>query len=264
MLPKIVYKYRTWSKENHQNLIRKNQLYIPSPKLFNDPFDCRIPTNYNLLDSSEKIKKFVDQSIIKHLEFLEADRRDINEETKKLGNRLKSHLPEFQKESEELLFKTQDINYGVFSLSMRWNSILLWSHYSDCHKGYCVGFNEEKLRTCGLFGKGGPVIYSNDFPEISPFEEDLMESSFKETHYKAADWIYENEYRLTKLFYPEDPTEADRTVYITDDFFEEINLGLNIDDVDKKEIIEIARQKKIKIYQIIKVPLKFQLDRIEC
>ena len=34
----------------------------------------------------------------------------------------------------------------------------MWSHYGDFHRGYCIGFDEEKLRNTGFFGKGGKMF----------------------------------------------------------------------------------------------------------
>src|SRR5437762_935552 len=63
--PDIVYKYRNWSEDNHKNVLYKNQLFLTSPKDFNDPFDCRIPQNFSLLNTKEKIQQFVDKSIVR-------------------------------------------------------------------------------------------------------------------------------------------------------------------------------------------------------
>src|SRR3954471_5525958 len=30
---------------------------------------------------------------------------------------------------------------GVLSLSERWNSVLMWSHYADNHRGVCIEFD---------------------------------------------------------------------------------------------------------------------------
>ena len=37
------------------------------------------------------------------------------------------------------------IKRGVLSLSKSYNHQLLWSHYADSHKGYCVGYDVSVL-----------------------------------------------------------------------------------------------------------------------
>ncbi len=263
--PDIVYKYRNWTDDFHKDVLCENHLFLTSPKYFNDPFDCRVPTNYTSLNTDDKIRSFVDKKMIKFFDHLENEKRDIAYEMKKLENRLSNDMANYQKEHEDVLYKSQDKHYGILSLSSLWNSILMWSHYADNHKGICIGFWEEKLRNCGAFGKGGSVVYppDNNFPFIDPLSEDLMVNSFTETHYKAKDWSYENEYRLMKLFYPNEPEDADRTIKIPDDFFAEIVLGLDTVEKDREEIIKIAKRKNIRVYQTVKTPFMFQLDRIE-
>ena len=138
----------------------------------------------------------------------------------------------------------------------------MWSHYADMHIGYCVGFWRKKLDESGLFGSGGWVEYPIDdnYPVINPLDEDEPKSILKETQFKAYDWNYEDEYRFTKFVFP---NELDRIVNIPDDFFAEIILGLKIPEKDREEIIETAKSKKIKIFQIEQVPFKFLLIRKE-
>ena len=261
--PDIIYKYRSWNKEFHRNILVKNEVFMSPPNDFNDPFDCRIPENHFLIDTPEKIDIYIYDRIEKHREWLVASGKDIEFEKKQLRERLQD-IEIYQKEYEELEYSEMDKYYGVLSLSARWNSILMWSHYGDFHKGFCIGFNEEKMRDCGLFGTGGPVTYSKEFPEINPMEQEhTMIKLFKQTHNKAKDWEYEEEYRLTKLYFPNPPTNAQRVIQVPTEFIEEVNLGMNICTEHRTEIIEKCRKKNVKVYQTEKVPFKFDLKRAE-
>ena len=259
--PDIIYKYRSWNKEFHRNILLKNEVYMSSPNDFNDPFDCRIPKNHFLIDTPEKIEKYVNDGIEKHRDWLVAEGKDIDFEKKQLKKRLKD-IETYHKEHEDLEYSKMDKHFGVLSLSGRWNSILMWSHYGCFHKGFCIGFNEEKMRNCGLFGKGGPVAYTEDFPELNPLEQEhTMEKSFKQTHNKAKDWKYEEEYRLTNLFFPNQPTNEQRVIQVPTEIIEEVNLGMNISQKNKDEIVEECLKKKIKVFQTEKIPFKFELTR---
>lgn len=273
--PKIIYKYRNWivennekATQNHQAALKENKLYLASPSGFNDPFDCRIPSNYLLINTPEKIEKYVDDGIEKFKPDLIALGIDIESARQSEKEEL-NDIETLQQNRENFEFTKMDKHLGVLSMSARWDSILMWSHYGDFHKGYCIGFNEEKMRNSGLFAKGGLVIYSDKFPIINPLKEiNPVEKAFLQTHYKAKDWEYEEEYRLTKLFFhPSNefrpPENEDRIVPIPDDFIEEVNLGLNILQEHKDEIITICRSRNIKVYQVVKVPFKFLLDRKE-
>ena len=258
--PDIIYKYRCWSNKHHKNILVKGEVYLSAPKYFNDPFDFRISKNHLLLDSQEKIDKYVDDGIKKHKKWLLAEGRDLEQERNKHLKRLEN-LEKYQKEHEEIEAEATDKHYGVLSLSAKWNSILMWSHYGDFHKGFNIGYNETKMRESGLFGKGGPVSYSTDYPHLDPFSEHSMQTSFMQTHYKSKEWEYEQEYRLAKLFFPNPPTEEQRTIKIPFEFIEEINLGIAISEQDKIEILNVTKDRNINIYQLKKTPFKFELSR---
>lgn len=263
-LPQIIYKYRSWEKEYDKDILIKNNLFLSSPQYFNDPFDCRIPINYSLLDTQDKRKKYVDKFITENFDWLTSSGTNIENEISALDKKLEFKLDEVQENYDKDFIETYDKHYGIFSASSIWDSILMWSHYGDYHKGYCVGFWEKKLRESRIFGAGGLVQYpmGDNYPPISPLDNS-KETMFKVTHHKARHWKYEKEYRLTKLFYPIVPTDIERTVQIFDDFFAEIVIGLNTPENYKSEIITIAKQKEIRVFQVVKIPFKFKLERVE-
>ncbi|WP_066632771.1 DUF2971 domain-containing protein [Labilibacter marinus] len=256
----IVYKYRDWNNVSHRNLLIYNEIYLASPKDFNDPFDCRIYPNFlNLTDTERE----------DYLSRLEVIAKKSNESKKALiGLKdLKEALvndPQLHQDRYVKKFiEEQDKYYGILSLSLRWNSILLWSHYANCHRGFCVGFHENKLRESGLFGTGGIVKYDDQYPEIKPSKDQhsKMENSFKETHSKSIDWKYEEEYRLTKLFFPKSPLPFERVINFSDDFIAEVVLGINISEKHKTEIMEICVRKRIPVYSTQPVPFRFEIER---
>lgn len=258
-----LYKYRSWDNEYHRNLLTKNEVFMASPDSFNDPFDCRIPVNYLALDTEEKQKEFVHKRLRElephlhplSLEFLSKEREGI---------RRMSNIEQHQRDSEILRFSEEDKRTGILCLTKRWDSILMWSHYGDFHQGISVGFHESAINSDQLFGMGGPVNYTNDFPMLNPLvkpsEEEFMESVYNRTFLKAKDWEYEEEYRL-KIFRDYPLSKSDRVITLPDDCFTEINLGLKFPADKVDEVCDIAKEKNIPVFQVKKVPFKFELDR---
>lgn len=264
--PDIVYKYRSWKDKYHKKVLIDNELYLASPKDFNDPFDLRIPIDYSLLDSDQKIDTYV-VDLIKQggTKLLE---QYPNWDETKVFNYIKQDitedLPKVQSDYEDRSYEQVDKHYGILSMSERWDKILMWSHYADKHFGYCVGFWEEKLRNSGICGNGGQVSYDpdNKFPRIDPMEKQEVKA-IKQTHSKAYDWEYENEYRLSKISWPDEFTDETRTCKVDDELFAEVIIGLRTTEQDRNEIISIAKQKAIKVFQVVKVPWEFKIDREE-
>ena len=142
---------------------------------------------------------------------------------------------------------------------VNWKNFVLWSYYGDSHKGYAVGFHEELLRNSGLFGRGGKVQYKKKKPMIHPKEEDFLKRAFIETHTKSVNWRHEREYRLTKLFYPQIPTDNDRKINFQDNFIKEVIIGCQASVEAINEIREITRRKNIDTYKLVKLKNKFGL-----
>ncbi|MFT5892729.1 MAG: hypothetical protein ACI9Y7_002841 [Dokdonia sp.] len=260
--PQTIYKYRDWKDDKHKRVLTFNELFLASPGTFNDPFDCRIPENYHLLDTEEKIDQFIKNMTDKHRDRIISSGYDVEERKENFKERFKD-INATQKEHELNEFKKIDECYGVLSLTARWDSLLMWSHYGKDHKGFCIGFNEEKLRNSGLFGTGGMVTYGDSFPTRNPLEDrhPFVDSGLQLNH-KASDWSYEQEYRLINLNL-EGMTDKERVISISDECITEINLGLRIAEDSKAEITSVARRKKIRLFQLVKVPFQFELSRVE-
>ncbi|MCZ2479440.1 DUF2971 domain-containing protein [Aquirufa nivalisilvae] len=263
--PKIVYKYRAW-KRFQKKTLTDFELYLASPKDFNDPFDCKIPTNYKAMNEKEKIA-FADKFIFKNKSKLLAERKDLIEEKRNLEFFLMNNIGALQKKYEEVMFKEYDDRFGVLSLSKNWNNILMWSHYGDRHNGYCIGFHNNLLIDSKKFGYIGAVNYqkNREYPLIHPLFDpmDKVETVLKCTHYKDYDWAYEEEYRFTRYFLSNLPTQEDRLIKIDSSFIAEVIIGLRTPEAHKAKIIKICKEKGINVFQAKQVEFKFLLDRDE-
>jgi len=94
-------------------------------------------------------------------------------------------------------FEKWDQLIGLLSLSEDPINILMWSHYSDNHKGFVVGFETDWLLGEERLDFIDRVEYSTDCPYISGFspEEDKFRKRF---FVKSKLWSYEKEWRATK------------------------------------------------------------------
>ena len=208
-----IYKYRGWNNDYDKASLKANQLYLSSPEKFNDPFDCNIPANFismNEKDKSEYINKMMNVSF----GGLIMEKKKLDKMNRFLINRLTNEIEDVQNEYEKDRHLLMNKHLGIISLSGRWDSILMWSHYGDKHKGYCIGYDLEKLVKSEMFDSSGFVTYPNDlnYPKISPIKDDLPESHKIATSYKAYDWKYENEFRLTRLSFPNPLNDNERIV----------------------------------------------------
>lgn len=261
MIP-VFYKYRSWDNLFDKRVLTHNEIYLSSPNDFNDPFDCQVQTNFNLLKNKEEIEKYFEQAMNKDWELYSELGKDKQQVKELLLLDYLSDSEDFNKVFQNLIIKRQNKEFGIFSLSYRWDSILMWSHYSSQHTGYCVGFDTKSLIDTNLFNFGRPVTYNTckNYPELHPLDEKSLDL-FITTHHKANEWEYEKEYRFLKWYENYEATIEDRIFKIPDKCFAEIILGLRMLEENKLQILDSAKNKNIKVFQAQRIPNKFEIKR---
>lgn len=90
-------------------------------------------------------------------------------------------------------------NYYFYCLSSKNNSNLMWSHYANSHKGFCIEFKAR-------YFDADKVVYENEIPQIrvsdliiqqfQPNSENLGITIWKALRTKLKEWEYEDEYRF--------------------------------------------------------------------
>lgn len=283
-LPKILYKYRVWKDEKdkkdsykfHRELLTKRRIYFSSPKDFNDPFDSKIYFEFDFSDKKKAVKKIID--------FYKRESPNINsKERKKLASKKLRELI-FKKDDrvsflDSQLDETIKNSYGVYSLSENKGSILMWSHYSFSHKGFCVGLcpkiiNEHRnnfYKRKSNFYLIQEVEYKKEYPKLNYYD-----SSIDEFHNflnivlttKFIDWQYEQEYRLVLYLSAENYennkilTNGQRRDTLPKSAFKEVILGCEMCDEHKEEIKKVLRKEnfEVDLYQAKMKDRSFGLD----
>lgn len=94
---------------------------------------------------------------------------------------------------------------GIFSLTTDYSNALMWSHYANSHKGYCIEYEFEGLENLKLkhfesnqlrnFDSLEKVKYSNKVITLSNIN--LSPNDFKKiVTQKTLEWAYEKEFRI--------------------------------------------------------------------
>ncbi len=84
----------------------------------------------------------------------------------------------------------------VFCFSTTFQNPLMWGHYGNSHKGFCVGYDLNDILNIPEY-KGNlrfkEITYADAIPPLSNEEIDSGEALY----YKSSDWEKENEFRAT-------------------------------------------------------------------
>jgi hypothetical protein len=188
-----LYKYYTY---NHYSLSApaRRKIWFSKPASFNDPFDLDID--------------FVDRVTLNDFLYM------INELRKQPGiskemladlavtevsacNNPDLHAFYESWRAANRKFSEDRKGYGVFCLTERNDHVLMWSHYADNHKGFCIEFIRSPHNQLGDIEMTCPVRYRCDYPRPVPFSEEGRRTLFDYVFLtKAKDWEYEREWRL--------------------------------------------------------------------
>jgi len=186
--PNKLYKYESVSVQSLLNL--KNQvLYFGAPANFNDPYDCAItakvrePTNEEVKEFREKYTK-IDEIPLVTRENLE----------KVHGSALKQWLVRAGQKSMNQIAEDNIQKRGITCFSEVNNELLMWSHYADKYKGFCMEFDTNYEP----FSKVRKVKYSDTMPSLS-ITEALLQNNYEQFLdlycIKSEAWDYEREWR---------------------------------------------------------------------
>ena len=138
--------------------------------------------------------------------------------------------------------------FRVGCLCTNYKNSLMWSHYADSHRGFCVEYDFAEADISAL---PFPVIYSNSRPQV-PWGEALTrspENTAKATSNlmiglltKDKCWEYENEWRFLMV--------ASASPSLKMPKISCIYLGALIDDKNRNKILKFARKNNIPVRQM--------------
>ncbi|WP_319505800.1 DUF2971 domain-containing protein [Bacteroides graminisolvens] len=149
---------------------------------------------------------------------------------------------------------------GIYSLSKPEehetfpNNELLWAHYSNSHKGFCIEYDldiltENLSRDFDLSDKIN-VSYEDERPEVSETDS-LLQVRKKVFGTKSLAWKYENEVRLVFSKGGLKP--------VSEKAISAIYFGLNISLEDRRAIITGMPGRNIDFYQVERIENSYKL-----
>lgn len=290
--PNTFFKYMT--AKVAKIVLVNHTLRWSSPLLFNDPFD--VLRDFNLGFKIEEIKKPIIDEIIKLIyikittgipstSFVERFMKRLQKVNSTERNKILSlRLPQVICEKIKLnndgmkkLWAKFIPEFRILCLSEIGDNILMWSHYSDSHKGIALELQPINTLDSPLL-IAQPVVYQDSPPILATKQEwinhitdqkplNVSQWKFYEpcTLTKTIDWKYEKEWRVVSFMDTEEsglysdylfnPSEA-RSVY----------LGSEISNEDTHDIISLLKYdlSHVRVYRTKKIEheRKLSFDRI--
>ncbi|SCY98009.1 DUF2971 domain-containing protein [Flavobacterium caeni] len=135
---------------------------------------------------------------------------------------------------------------GIYSLSKTYLNELLWAHYGNSHKGFCIEYNKEELLKSLEYENPFPfkIKYKKIPPEIDildmlPNKNNIIR---KIAGVKSKRWKYEKEFRIVHDDYGNQ--------FYNYNAVKSIYFGLRMIQEEKTELINRLKGRGIKYFQI--------------
>jgi hypothetical protein len=214
--PKYLYRYE---KVNHYNMgnLLTSRFFLSPPKNFNDPFDCSIFVGSFKCSDEESINLFnhlMKVAFEREMSFLYSISNTAQREEmlNKYKTKIEKEYPTKEDKIEavkKLLLdnvKQTQNEYlekkGVVCFSETFENILMWSHYTDGHRGYCIEFDTThfsykrkerfyKVAYCDKFPSFKPAQIILNFEKIRRNEFLNPQEIFTPIFTKSKHWEYE-------------------------------------------------------------------------
>ncbi len=203
-LPSLFYKYRTLNF-NTIGALENSWLWMSCPGDLNDIFE--MPT---VIEHNEAIKKiFISSHLIESRKLSDEDIQTIKISKSpvrtffdicvKNGTTFGKKFEEIADVGEKHFEKILQERIGdmrVCSFATSFDSILMWSHYSDNNKGICIEYDFTSYDS--IIEYLHPVLYTNKRRAVDSLEEIMNYNQMLDCIVKAKEWQYEKEWRYVK------------------------------------------------------------------
>jgi hypothetical protein len=252
-VPKKLYKYQRYNVQTLENL-KKQCLWFSRPLRFNDPFDCAI--TYLVERATEDDWRRV-YAHFRQMWLEEKDQRKraslaeyFSDEQVTDGVRglLAPGLVKHLRRGLEGEFEKT----GVACFSELVDDIVMWSHYSDGHKGFCLEF-DTRFKP---LDSAVPVRYAEGFPEFHWHDDPRVDLASAIAATKAKGWSYEKEWRVVQ-------ERGDVEVSYPQDALTGIYFGCAMSKVDREILESLLPSGKTRKFQMVRGEKAFKLEIVE-
>ncbi len=266
IIPQFLYKYKSWITKKDKSILKEQNVWFASPATLNDPYDCKITFNYELIPI-EEYRNYFTQKIRENIPLIDDESiiAQVNEILRQVSFSLKDN--KFMSEERDKTNKRFEKHYGILSLSNCYDKMLMWSHYSNLHKGICIEYDGNKI-TKDIFELKNVdngcninffnINYVKELPIIIPTLDpnNNVEFFIQNLRTKSIKWEYEEEYRFVSIKKTNFPHKISKGA------FKRVFLGCKISENDEKEIIDVV-SRELPNTEIWKAEKSFDESKLE-
>lgn len=189
-VPARLYKYQPYNPQTLDNLT-KRKLWFSKPEAFNDPFDGSV--GYDLEEISDEQWKSLGKYFAAKWPGGAEEFARVHLTDGRPNEAFRVAALEGAATVARDVYKL-DKDRGVACFTEKVDDLLMWAHYADGHRGFCLEFDTA----LGPFEKVQPVTYCDHYPKIDVVAAALgtKAMSLPILTTKSMDWSREKEWRV--------------------------------------------------------------------
>ncbi|QPG61185.1 DUF2971 domain-containing protein [Pseudomonas sp. BIGb0427] len=268
-----VYKYLS---SDRKGFLDNGLIRFTQPLALNDPYECLAA--FPDISPEAQFEKVL-EGALKTVGYSESDPQDVRAAKAEVIKLAIQRLHAISKAKPNFLRDMADVvngakvnkSLGILSVSRRWDSALMWSHYTNTYKGFCVGFNRnhaffQEVEDQGEMKQSGllSVKYERKRTVVPQRREEAEGLDIFLT--KSLDWAYEEEDRLLSLLKRADKT-IDGKPYpvhlfkVPQDAITELIMGHNAPEELRVDILAAGDRLGVPVYRTEISRSSFDIER---
>ena len=276
--PNKLFKYRGVSNQYSFDNFNQDCLSLSEASKLNDPFECALSAVSKQFFFSQLRNAFLTTMIgndgfsanelTKMKSCSESEFYEIIENRSELFSKLPrgtlkrvsdSFIDDFCNATNDKLCEKNLSNIYICALSETNNSPAMWAHYAEEFRGFCIEYDFSKILGKPIWCSLNPVIYTDSIPDFSEYfgKSDCFNNliSIYAAMIKAEDWSYEREWRLIIPL----GKQPDSYFLVNAPKPSAIYLGCRISKEDEDKLVQIARNKDIKVFKMVRPSSTFEV-----
>ncbi len=286
-IPARLYKYRSFSP-THLDALRRNVLWMSAPEKFNDPFeaavrlypdrflvenqtvDAFISTVKEMIDTVSAGGIWVPKALVNPIPAGQWRQKVIEgllkNESPDIRARLSGVMDAFLRDQQEKMSQRMSESFrrgfSVLSLCENSTSTLMWSHYSDSHRGFCIEYDFSALPANDLLRRlCFPVFYTGKPRDATRYmaKGDLTDFNNLFGQYmcliKHDSWADEKEWRIIQAI---GPAHANFEINMPQP--SAILIGAHSTPANELKMRDFCRDQSIPLLKAVIHPGKFDLE----
>jgi hypothetical protein len=282
-VPETLYKY---VRRSGLRLLEERLLRVPSPIGFNDPFEIlpgleallpadRLAALLSHTVDGEEIEEIYEETArgrgVPSSEIrreLPPDELRARFESDGMGGIVEDLAPGLYRVVQKAISE----HLGIVCFTDRPDSLLMWSHYAEGHRGFVYGFDprhpffqpeegSDRLFRKVAYSRRRPRVVLSDARAPSDVFSERVAHEFLFT--KSEEWAYESEWRLVLPVDPDESVDGEPHVRLPEGLLTTIVVGSRASEEDRARVAELTADEFFRDVEVLQASVSGEEFRID-